>query len=361
VKEGSKTQQVGVGVVGLGMGLNHARAFAEYEKAKLVAVCDIRSDLLKRACDEFNVKGYLSYDEMLQDPEIDAVAIVTPSYEHATMGIYAALHGKHALVEKPIATDLTAGDWLIRVCKERGVKLAGIFQSRLDPMNIRMKQIVDEGKIGKVYQIEGIVRWWRDDKAYYHANKQVEMWKGTWFGEGGGSLVNQGIHTVDQLYWMMGEVDTIYGQYNTVSHSIQAEDFCTALIRFKNGAVGYLVCTTCTPEDMQETRVSIYGDKGAVSKKASFKGMVAAGDQLTIKIGEKPAETLTGQTLKTDSLTIPKGGPHTWQCRDFIDSIIENHDPIVTGESALKAVEIITAVYQSALQGKPVKIPLPRY
>jgi predicted dehydrogenase len=187
------------------------------------------------------------------------------------------------------------------------------------------------------------------------------MWKGTWFGEGGGSLMNQGIHTVDQLYWMMGEVDTVYGQYNTVGHTIQAEDFCTALIKFKNGAAGYLVCTTCAPEDMQETRLSIYGVKGVVSIRLIYKGMASTGDQLIIKIGEKPVETFTGQTLRTDSLSIPKGGPHTWQCRDFIDSILENRDPIVTGESALKAVEIITAVYQSALQGKPVKLPLPRY
>jgi predicted dehydrogenase len=93
----------------------------------------------------------------------------------------------------------------------------------------------------------------------------------------------------------------------------------------------------------------------------SYRGLAATSDQLTVKIGEKPAETFTGQTLKTDSLTIPKGGSHSWQCRDFIDSIIERRDPVVTGESALKAVEIITAVYQSALQGKPVKLPLPRY
>ncbi len=345
-------KRIGVGVVGLGMGINHARAFHDYEKAKLVAVCDIRSDLLKRICDEFTVKGYLSYHDMLQDPEIDAVAIATPSYEHATMGIYAALHGKHVLVEKPIATDLTAGNRLVQICKEKSVKLAGVFQSRLDPMNIRMKKAVDEGKLGKIYLIEGIVKWWRDDKDYYHANKEVEMWKGTWFGEGGGSLANQGIHTVDQLYWMMGDADTVYGQYDTVGHTIQAEDFCTALIRFKNGSVGYIICTTCMLREMQETRISIYGTKGVTSR---------LGDQLTVKIEGESQETVTGETLKRDTLTTPSGGPHAWQCRDFIDSIIEDRDPVVTGESALKAVEIITAVYQSALQGKPVKLPLPRY
>jgi len=347
-------EKVGVGVVGLGVGTGPrmAEVFHKYDKAKLVALCDIRSDVLKRACDRFKVKGYLSYHEMLQDPEIDAVAIATPSYEHAPMGIYAALHGKHVLIEKPIATDLTAGDRLVQICKEKGVKLAGIFQSRLDPINIRMKKTVDEGKLGKIYLIEGIVKWWRDDKEYYHANKEVEMWKGSWFGEGGGSLANQGIHTVDQLYWMMGDVDTVYGQYDTVGHTIQAEDFCTALLRFKNGAVGYIICTTCMLREMQETRITIHGTKGIISR---------FGDQLTVKIEGQPVETTSGETLKKDTLTTPAGGPHAWQCMDFIDSILEDRDPVVTGESALKAVEIVTAVYQSALQGKPVKLPLPRY
>jgi len=345
-------RRVGVGVVGLGMGVNHAKAFKEYEKANLIAVCDIRPEILKKVCDELKVKGYLSYHEMLQDPEIEAVAIATPSYEHAPMGIYAGLHGKHVLIEKPMATDLTAGDRLIEVCKEKDVKLAGIFQSRLNPKNIRMKKAVDEGKLGKVFLAEGIVKWWRSDKDYYHANKEVEMWKGTWFGEGGGSLANQGIHTVDQLYWIMGEVDAVHGQYDTVGHTIQAEDFCTALIRFRNGAAGYIICTTCMPREAQETRLSIYGTKGEIT---------LTGDELIVRIEEETAKTVAGQTLKSDTLTVAPGGPHAWQCRDFIDAIIEDRDPVVTGESALKAVEIVTGIYQSALQGKPIGLPLPRY
>ncbi len=345
-------KRVGVGVVGLGMGMNHAQAFNDYEKAKLVALCDIRTDALKKACEKFKVKGYASYPEMLEDPEIEAVSIASPSYEHAPMGVYAALCGKHVLVEKPIATDLTAGDRLIQVCKEKGVILAGVFQSRLDPNRIHMKQILEEGKLGKIYLIEGIVKWWRGDKEYYHVNKAVETWKGTWFGEGGGVLANQGIHTVDQLYWLMGEVDSVYGKYATVGHTIQAEDFSTSLIKFKNGAVGYLISTTCAPRGMQETRISIYGTNGMVS---------IIGNQLTIKIGEQPVEVVSGETLKKDTLTTPAGGTHAMQCRDFIDAILENRDPVITGESALKAVEIVTGVYQSALQDKPVKLPLPRY
>lgn len=342
---------VGLSVVGLGMGRNYASAFQEYDKSELVAVCDFNSEILAQVSNELGVKGYLSYSDMLKDPNVDAVAISSPSYEHAPMGILAALHGKHVLVDKPIATDLNAGDRLIEICKEKGVKLAGIFQSRLDPLNIRIKKIVDEGKIGRVFLIEGIVKWWRGDEDYYHRSKEVEMWKGSWFGEGGGSMANQGIHTVDQLYWIMGDVDTVYGQYSTVAHKIQAEDFSTALIRFNNSAVGYMVCTTCAPKENQETRVSIYGTKGFISK---------TGDKLTISI-DGFRETTEGEEMKMDTLSAPRGGPHDWLCYDFVDSILENRDPVVTGESALKTVEIVTGVYQSALQGHPVKLPLPRY
>ena len=339
--------------MGLGMGRAHAKAFHDYEKARLVALCDIRSDILKKACEEFGAKPYTSYHDMLQDPEMEAIAIATPCYEHAPMAIYAALHGKHVLVEKPIATDLTAADRMIKVCKEGGVKLGCIFQSRLDPINVRMKKAVDEGRLGRIFLIEGIVKWWRSDPEYYRSSKMAEMWRGAWFTEGGGPLINQGIHTMDQLYWMMGEADTVYGQYDTVSHNIQAEDFSVALIRFKNGALGYLVCTTClTPSNMQETRLTIHGTKGTISR---------VGDQLIWRIVGEPEEILAGEALKSDTLTVAPGGPHTWQCRDFIDAILEDRDPIVTGESAIKALELVKAVYESALQGKPVKLPLPRY
>lgn len=342
---------VRLGVVGLGMGKNYAKAFQEYDKSELVAVCDFNSEILAQVSNEFGVKGYLSYSDMLKVPNVDAVAISSPSYEHAPMGILAALHGKHVLIDKPIATDLNAGDRLIEICKETGVKLAGIFQSRLDPLNIRMKKIVDEGHLGQVFLIEGVVKWWRSDEDYYHRSKEVEMWKGSWFGEGGGSMANQGIHTVDQLYWIMGDVDTVYGQYSTVAHKIQAEDFSTALIKFKNSAVGYMVCTTCAPKDSQETRVSIYGTKGFISK---------TGDKLTIST-DGTKETTEGEEMKVDTLSAVRGGPHDWLCHDFVDSILENRDPVVTGESALKTVEIVTGVYQSALQGHPLKLPLPRY
>ena len=345
-------KRVGVGVAGLGMGINHAQAYYEYDKAKLVALCDIRAVSLKQACDKFKAKPYLSYVEMLEDPEIEAVSIATPSYEHAIMGVMAALYGKHVLIEKPIATDLTAGDRLIQVCKEKGVKLGGIFQSRLDPKNIRIKQTLEEGTLGKPYLIEGIVKWWRGDKEYYHANKGVESWKGTWFGEGGGSMANQGVHTVDQLYWLMGEVESVYGHYATVGHSIQAEDFCVALIKFKNGTVGYIICTTSAPKDAQETRISVYGTRGVMS---------LVGDELTMKIEGEPSETIVGETLRKDTLTVPLGSTHTEQCINFIDAILEDREPAVTGESALKAIEIITAIYQSSMQGKPVSLPLRRY
>jgi predicted dehydrogenase len=343
--------KIGVGVVGLNMGKNYALAFKNYEKSELIGVCDFNSEVLDKVSEELGVEGYLSYREMVKNPEIQAVTIASPSYEHAPMGVYAALNDKHLLVDKPIVTDLTAGDRLIEVCKERGVTLGGIFQSRLDPLNIRIKELVEQGAIGKVFLSEGVVKWWRSDQDYYHIREEVEMWKGSWFGEGGGSLMNQGIHTLDQLCWIMGDVDGVFGQYNTVEHNIQAEDFATALIRFKNGAVGYMICTTCTPKEVQETRVSIYGTKGSVSR---------VGDNLTIIREGRVEEIARGDDTKTDTLSTVKGGPHDWICYDFIDSILEGREPIVTGESALNTVEVAKGVYRSASLERLVNLPLSR-
>lgn len=345
-------RKIGVGVVGLNMGKNYAEAFDEYDKSELIAVCDFNSEVLSKVSGDLGVKGYLSYRDMVKDPEIEGVAIVSPSFEHAPMGLYAALNGKHVLVDKPITTDLAAGDRLIKLCRQKGVTLAGVFQTRLDPLNMRMKKLVDKGELGKVFLIEGVVKWWRGDQEYYHVSEEVEMWKGSWYGEGGGSLMNQGIHTLDQLCWLMGDVETVYGQYDTVAHNIQAEDFASAIIRFRNGAVGYIVCTTCAPKEMQETRVSIYGTRGSVSK---------IGDNVTINIDGEVEEISPGINVKTDTLSTVRGGPHDWICFDFIDSIIEGRSPVVTGESALKTVEVIKGVYQSALNGNVVKLPLPRF
>jgi len=374
--------QVNVGVVGLGMGMSHIRAFGGYlerdpadrrrprilaknetgekgekviPEANLVAICDLKTEPLRKAAELYGAKAYSSYLDMVNDPEVEAVAIASPSFEHAPMAILAILHGKHALVEKPVATDLSAAQRMVEVAKMNKVKLACIFQSRLDPINVQMKKDIEGGKLGKIFLLEGIVKWWRDDKTYYHEDKQVEMWKGTWYGEGGGALANQGIHTVDQLCWLMDfEVDEVFGYYDKVFHSIQAEDFTAALLRYRNGATGYVTCTTSmSHQDLQETRVSVYGTKGTLSK---------IGDQLVRRIQGEPETQGTGESkVQKDTLTVQIMSPHTEQCRDFVQAILEDRDPVVTAESATKALEVVKAVYLSCQQKEPVKLPLKRY
>jgi UDP-N-acetyl-2-amino-2-deoxyglucuronate dehydrogenase len=370
--------KVNVGVVGLGMGMSHINAFGGYlargqeerilgknqpgekgekliPEAELVAICDLKTEPLRKVAEQYGAKAYSSYLDMVSDPEVEAVAIASPSFEHAPMAMLAALHGKHALVEKPVATDLSAADRMVELAKQNKVKLACIFQSRLEPANIRMKKDIESGKLGRIFLIEGIVKWWRDDSTYYHQDKQVEMWKGTWFGEGGGALANQGIHTVDQLCWLMGfQVEEVYGYYDRVFHSIQAEDFTAALLRYKNGAAGYITCTTSmSHSDLQETRVSVYGTKGTLSK---------VDEGLIRRIQGEPETGGSGEsTGESDTLTVRPVSLHTEQCRDFVHAIIEDRDPVVTAESATKALEVIKAVYLSCQQKEPVKLPLKRY
>jgi UDP-N-acetyl-2-amino-2-deoxyglucuronate dehydrogenase len=374
--------RVNVGVVGLGMGMSHISAFGGYvegnppkdrrpgvlapeepgekghkiiPEANLVAICDFQSEPLRKVAELYGAKAYSSYLDMVRDPEVEAVAIASPSFEHTPMVILAALHGKHALVEKPVATDLSAAERMVEVARKNKVKLGCIFQSRLDPVNIRMKEDIESGRLGRIFLLEGIVKWWRDDKTYYHQDEQVEMWKGTWYGEGGGALANQGIHTVDQLCWLMNfEVEEVYGYYDRVFHTIQAEDFTAALLRYSAGAIGYITCTTSlSHQDLQETRVSVYGTKGTLSR---------IGDRLVRRIqGEPEVQGAEGAKMQKDTLTVQVMSPHTEQCRDFIRAILEDRDPIVTGESASKALEVVKAVYLSCQQREPVKLPLKGY
>lgn len=187
---------VNFAVVGLGMGQHHCKAIARARGARLVAVCDTDEERLLPVAKEYACKAYTSYAAMLKDPEIDVVSVVTESACHATMGIQAARAGKHLVMEKPV--DITPGriQRLERAVAAAGVKCACIFQSRMDACNIAIKQAVNAGKLGKLIGLHGSLPWYRgpDYFAGIHGT-----WRATWAIDGGGSLMNQGIHTLDLL------------------------------------------------------------------------------------------------------------------------------------------------------------------
>ena len=215
------SKKTGFAVVGLGMGRHHCKAISAAPGAQLVAVCDTDEERLNETSIEYSCKAYTDYQELLSDEEVEVVNIATPSGMHAKMGIEAASAGKHMIVEKPADIQPGRVEALITAGRENRVKIAGIFQARLDPLNIRIREAVVSGRLGKLIGVHGHLPWYRA-QSYYEGTHG--KWKGTWGMDGGGSLMNQGVHTVDLLQWIAGPVEAVSGMYGVFAHEIEAED-----------------------------------------------------------------------------------------------------------------------------------------
>lgn len=344
----AKGKLVRVGIIGLGaIGPAHIRGYQACGNAEIVAVCDIRKDLAEHWAKKLKADAYTSYLELLKREDIDAVSVCTPHHTHAPITIAAAVHGKHVLVEKPMATSLMEADEMIRACREAGVKLGVIFQSRFLEGPRRVKEAIDSGKLGNIVLAEAVVKWFRSDLEYYHRDAWARCWRGLWATEGGGALINQAIHTIDLLQWFVGPVEHLYGLYGTYTHNIDVEDVAVAALKFKNGALGIIEGTVSMPKEHQVTKISILGSKGLIELSGTEITIWSLEEGKEVK-EEKPQE----ETLKVK----PTG--HMLQIRDFVNAIIEDREPLVNGEEGRKALEIITAIYLSSRTGRPVKFPV---
>ncbi len=346
--------ETGFAVVGLGMGRHHCKAIATAPGARLVAVCDVDEERLELAAEEYGCKTYADYSELLADDEVQVVNIATPSGMHTEMGVQAAAAGKHMIVEKPADIKPERVDELIAAGKKYGVQIAGIFQSRLDPLNIRIREAIGQGKLGKLIGVHGHLPWYRKQSYYDGPHGK---WKGTWGMDGGGSLMNQGVHTVDLLQWLAGPVEAVAGMYGVFGHEIAAEDQSVAILRFKNGALGTLYTTTCCYPGYDQ-RVMLYGSEGSIVKLHSeLEGWKILGDEG----GKEEREMLKrygankDASGSSDPMVVGFDG-HTQIIVDMYEALAEGRAPLITLDSARHAVEIINAIYESARTGKEVKL-----
>ncbi|MGY8826350.1 MAG: Gfo/Idh/MocA family protein [Candidatus Latescibacterota bacterium] len=353
-ERGDMAEQTGFAVVGLGMGRHHCKAIAAAPGARLVAVCDTDGERLSLVAEEYNCRAYDDYTELLADEEVTVVNIATPSGMHAAMGVQAAAAGKHMIVEKPADIKPERIDELIAAGKEHSVQVAGIFQSRLDPLNIRIREAIQSGRLGKLIGVHGHLPWYRKQSYYDGPHGK---WKATWDMDGGGSLMNQGVHTVDLLQWLAGPVEAVAGMYGVFGHEIEAEDQSVALLRFKSGALGTLYTTTCCYPGYDQ-RVMIYGSEGSVSKNHSeLEGWKLLAD--TEGTEEKELLGLYGASKdvsgSADPFAVGFDG-HTQIIVDMYEALAEGREPLITLDSARHAVEIINGIFESARTGKEVKI-----
>jgi predicted dehydrogenase len=326
------------------------------DEAELVAVCDIvkskaetrKNEYLDKMQSQVEVNVYEDYKTMLEKENVDVVTIATESGYHAKIAMDCMNHGKSVIVEKPMALSINDADAMIECAKKNNVKLCISHQNRFNKAVQQLRAAVEEGRFSKI--INGTARiLWNRNMDYY---KQAP-WRGTWKLDGG-TLMNQCIHNIDLLQWMLGgEIDTVYSQCGTFLRDIEAEDFGAVIVRFKNGAIGMIEGSACVyPKNLEET-LSIFGESGTVCIGGLAVNKIEAWRFADNKDNEDAI--LKAQEADPDSVY---GFGHTPLFKDVIDSIKNNREPLVNGEEGKKGMSIILAAYKSRLTGNPVKFPL---
>lgn len=347
--------EIGFAVIGLGMGRHHCKAVQNAPGARLVGVCDIDPGRLEPAAAEYECKAWNQLDQVLADDEVDVVNIATPSGSHVELALQVVAAGKHLIVEKPADIRVDRIDELIAAVNAAGVKAGGIFQSRLDPLNKEIRDAVADGTLGKLIGVHGHLPWYRK-QSYYEGDHG--SWKGTWDMDGGGSLMNQGVHTVDLLQWFAGPVASVMGMFGVFGHDIEAEDQTVAILKYECGAIGTLFTTTCAFPGFDQ-RLMLYGSEGAVSKReGALDGWKLTKDedgaieaQMLDRYGAK-ADKASGSA---DPMAVSFDG-HTQILMDMMEAIQTDRPPRISLDSARHAVEIINAIYESGRTGKEIHL-----
>ena len=345
----------GFGIIGTGMIAHfHAKAIQAIPGARLVGCFNHAAGRAESFGQEYGCRAYSTLADLLADPEIQIVTICTPSGAHMEPAIAAAQAGKHVLVEKPLEITLDRCDAIINACELAGVQLGAILPSRSTPANLALKQAIDTGRFGRLTLGDTYVKWWRTQQYYDSGN-----WRGTWQLDGGGAYMNQAIHNVDLLAWMMGEVTEVIGMTATLAHErIEVEDVGSAIVKFKNGAIGTLQATTAAWPGLQK-KTEIHGTQGSA--------IIEQDDVLLWQFEhEQPTdaglrESLSQKTENTGGASDPKAISfvgHQRQFEDFLLAINAGTRAAIDGHEGRRSVEIILAIYQSAWTGRKVSLPL---
>lgn len=350
-----KSRGFGFGMIGCGMIANfHARAVGDLRGAKVVACYDAVSAAADRFAASQGCRAYHDLDQMLADPEVDIVTVGTPSGAHLEPAVAAAKAGKHVIVEKPLEITLKRCDQIIRACEQNKVKLSAIFPSRFHQSSLELKKAVDQGRFGRLTLGEAYVKWYRT-QAYYDSG----AWRGTWELDGGGALMNQAIHSVDLLTWLLGPVVEISAHTGLLAHErIAVEDTAVATLKFANGALGVIEASTAAYPGYLK-RIEVHGSEGSAAMEEED---VVAWDfakkaRTDATIHKRMAGRISTAGGASDPAAIGHHG-HTEQFRDVLEAIRENRKPAVDGHEGRRSVEIILAIYKAAELGKTIKLPL---
>jgi len=336
-----------VGIIGGGgISETHARAASEIPGVEIVAFYGDNHQKVEQLSQRFGGTAYRDFQSFLDHRPLDLVIIGSPSALHADQGIAAACQRLHVLTEKPIDVNTAQADALITECERAQVKLGVCFQDRVAPEINRLKQLVDDGRIGKPILVSGYVKWYRPP-AYYRDSR----WRGRRALDGGGALMNQGVHTVDLLLWLMGDVERVYARTVTALHEIEVEDTVVATLEFRNGAIGTLEAGTSIYPGYQR-RVELTGAEGTIIMEHDR--IVAADlrtpDPTLVSSGSNDSNASASSPIVSDV------GGHRRLIEDFLQAIETNSRPVCDGREGRRSVAFIEAVYESSQTGLPVNV-----
>ncbi len=340
---------IGCGVIGP----THAEAIASLPDARLVAVADPLEGRAQKLADKYGVTPYLDIQEMLDREQLDVVTICTPSGEHGKHACQAMRTGRHVIVEKPMEITRAAIDEMLRTQQEMGVKLSVISQHRFDDATQQIHTLVQEQAFGRLVLSNVLIPWWRS-QAYYDSG----AWRGTWEFDGGGVLMNQSIHSIDLLQWLMGPVKSLFAYTDTLAHHMQTEDVGVAVLRFANGAIGTIAATTGAYPGVA-TRIELFGDKGSAiieNDKLSYLHLAQNEQEPAGDYGSnsKAAQKSVVESSTANNPAALSANSHALQIADMIRAIKENGTPLVDGNAARQPVDIILGIYESVRTHKEI-------
>lgn len=328
------------GIIGCGSVADfHIEAIRQIEEASLVMVSSRTEAKAQAVAEREGCSWTADYRELLARPDVDIVCVTTSSGSHATIGLDVVNAGKHLVIEKPIAMNMQDAERLVQAAKANNVTLSVISQRRFEAQNQAIKRVLDEGALGKLLLAEVSLPFYRSQSYYDSAE-----WRGT-IAEDGGALMNQGIHCLDLLLWFAGDVHSVFGKIATQTHDMEAEDLGLAILQFKNGAFGTIMASTSICPGFAAT-INLYGEKGTIKLEGS-----------TIVHWTVPgrSEPTWAEAGAYGGITDPRSIAsdfHQSQLLDVIASIEAGDEPLVTGESGLKAVQLVEQIYKSAAEGR---------
>ena len=331
---------------------NHIAA-AQSNGFNIVAICDVLQEKMDEKAEQFNlpnnVKKYLDYKEMIEVEEIDLIAICTESGKHGQIAFDCLDKNINLIIEKPITLSLDEADQIIEIAKEKGLAVSACHQNRFNKSIQKIREAVEENRFGRLLHGTAHIRWNRGESYYKQA-----PWRGTW-EQDGGALMNQCIHNIDLLRWMMGsEITEVIGMTDNLKHDfIDAEDFGMALVKFANGSYGIIEGTTnIYPKNLEET-LYIFGDKGTVKaggqsvniiEEWMFEDQLDNPEEVKEKFHENPPSVY--------------GFGHTPLYADVMEAIETGREPYIDAQAGRDALELVLAIYKSAAIGQAIKLPM---